>query len=80
MRYRLTVITALLMLACTFANVSAQTANDTIYNPPVIYGNIPKVFEIAGIKVKVRQIMRTTSYSAMPGLKWATDWRSPVKK
>ena len=52
MRYRLTVITALLMLACTFANVSAQTANDTIYNPPVIYGNIPKVFEIAGIKVE----------------------------
>ena len=40
------------MLACTFANVSAQTANDTIYNPPVIYGNIPKVFEIAGIKVE----------------------------
>ncbi|MDE7457337.1 MAG: outer membrane protein assembly factor BamA [Muribaculaceae bacterium] len=52
MRYRLTIITALLMFASTFAETWAQASNDTIYNPSVIYGNMPKVYEIAGITVE----------------------------
>ncbi len=52
MRYRLTIITALLMLAATFTQAWGQASNDTIYNPPVIYSNMPKVYEIAGITVE----------------------------
>ena len=52
MRYRLTIITALLMLAGTFTEAWGQTANDTIYNPPIVYGNMPKAYEIAGVEVE----------------------------
>ncbi len=52
MRYRLTIITALLMLAGTFTGAWGQTANDTIYNPPIVYGNMPKAYEIAGVEVE----------------------------
>ncbi|MDE6368384.1 MAG: outer membrane protein assembly factor BamA, partial [Muribaculaceae bacterium] len=52
MRYRLTIITALLMLVSTFAEAWGQASNDTIYNPSIIYGNMPKVYEIAGITVE----------------------------
>ncbi len=51
MRYRLTIITALLLLAGSCFRPAAQVAGDTIYNPPVIYGATPKVYEIAGITV-----------------------------
>ena len=40
------------MFASTFAETWAQASNDTIYNPSVIYGNMPKVYEIAGITVE----------------------------
>ena len=51
MRYRLTIITALLLLAGSLSRTSAQVAADTIYNPPVVYGIMPKTYEIAGITI-----------------------------
>ncbi len=51
MRFKLTIITALLMLAGSLTEAYGQATNDTIYNPPVIYGSVPKVYEIAGVSV-----------------------------
>ncbi|MBD5183124.1 MAG: outer membrane protein assembly factor BamA [Bacteroidales bacterium] len=33
------------------SNANAQTANDTIYNPTVIYSSMPRSYEIAGIEI-----------------------------
>ena len=52
MRYRLTILTALVVLASSMITMSGQAVNDTIYNPPVIYGSMPKTYEIAGINVE----------------------------
>ena len=51
MRYRLTIITALLMLFGSSFNAAGQAVADTIYNPPVVYGTLPKTYEIASLKV-----------------------------
>lgn len=51
MRFRLTLITALLAFAATLSRAAGQEATDTIYNPPVIYGTMPKTYEIADITV-----------------------------
>ncbi len=52
MRYRLNILTALLLLAGSIFPTAAQVESDTIYNPPVIYGAMPKTYEIAGIRVE----------------------------
>lgn len=51
MRYRLTILTALLMLFGSSFNAAGQAVADTIYNPPVVYGTLPKTYEIASLKV-----------------------------
>ena len=51
MRYRLTILTALLMLFGSSFNAAGQVVADTIYNPPVVYGTLPKTYEIASLKV-----------------------------
>ena len=51
MRYRLTILTALLMLFGSSFNAAGQAVADTIYNPPVVYGTLPKIYEIASLKV-----------------------------
>ncbi|MBD5276288.1 MAG: outer membrane protein assembly factor BamA [Bacteroides sp.] len=38
-------------IAATASTAMAQQAADTIFNPPVIYGTLPRVYEIAGISV-----------------------------
>lgn len=52
MRYRLTLLTALIVLASSMMKMSGQVANDTIYNPPMLYSGMPKTYEIAGINVE----------------------------
>ena len=52
MRYRLTILTALVVLASSMINMSGQTPNDTIYNPPILYSGMPKTYEIAGVRVE----------------------------
>ncbi|MDE6542299.1 MAG: outer membrane protein assembly factor BamA [Muribaculaceae bacterium] len=49
MRYK-SIILAILFGAAA-ATAPAQQAADTIFNPPVIYGAVPRVYEIADIKV-----------------------------
>ena len=39
------------MIAGMFAPAIAQTQNDTIYNPKIVYTGMPKKYEIAGLKV-----------------------------
>lgn len=51
MRYRLTIITALLMLISSTFQSAGQVATDTIYNPPIVYGTLPKTYEIASLTV-----------------------------
>ena len=38
-------------VAATISAVAQTPTNDTIYAPDIIYSPIPKVYEIAGIKV-----------------------------
>ncbi|MDE6285730.1 MAG: outer membrane protein assembly factor BamA, partial [Muribaculaceae bacterium] len=38
-------------LAATATTATAQQVADTVFNPPVIYGTLPRVYEIAGITV-----------------------------
>ena len=45
-------ILPLLLLVVLPFGIRAQQANDTIYNPEIIYSPIPKKYEIAGISVK----------------------------
>ena len=52
MRYRLTLLTALIVLASSMMKMSGQVANDTIYNPPMLYSGMPKTYEITGINVE----------------------------
>ena len=52
MRYRLTLLTALIVLASSMMKMSGQVANDTIYNPPMLYSGMPRTYEIAGINVE----------------------------
>ncbi len=42
---------ALACIACAAAPAAAQTPNDTIYNPTVIFNSMPRSYEIAGIEV-----------------------------
>jgi outer membrane protein insertion porin family len=51
MRYNLLAVLPLLLCASTF-NVAAQQEADTIFNPTVIYNNMPRTYEIAGITVE----------------------------
>ena len=46
---KLLLIFAALLACCPF--MAADVANDTIYNPNIIYSGMPKTYEIAGIKV-----------------------------
>ena len=39
------------MAGMASSNAVAQVANDTIYNPKVIFTGMPKKYEIAGLKV-----------------------------
>ncbi len=41
-----------LLLVSTVMPTQAQTANDTIYSPRVLYSAMPRVYEIAGISVE----------------------------
>ena len=52
-RYRIIAFILALMAICPFKSNAFELAvpADTIYNPNVIYSPIPKVYEIAGIKV-----------------------------
>lgn len=52
-RYRIIAFILALMAICPFKSNAFELAvpTDTIYNPNVIYSPIPKVYEIAGIKV-----------------------------
>lgn len=52
-RYRIIAFILALMAICSFKSNAFELAvpTDTIYNPNVIYSPIPKVYEIAGIKV-----------------------------
>ncbi len=51
MRTRLLLLMAAIAIACS-SRMSAQTAaNDTIYNPEVIFNGMPRTYEIADIKV-----------------------------
>lgn len=52
-RYRIIAFILALMAICPFKSNAFELAvpMDTIYNPNVIYSPIPKVYEIAGIKV-----------------------------
>ena len=49
MRYK----SLLLAIICAAASLTAgaQQVADTIFNPPIIYGAMPRVYEIAGIQV-----------------------------
>jgi outer membrane protein insertion porin family len=51
MRYNLLAVLPLLLCASTFS-VAAQQEADTIFNPTVIYNNMPRTYEIAGITVE----------------------------
>jgi len=51
MRYRLITL-VLLFLGCCQFRAAAQQAADTIFNPPVIYSNMPRTYEIADIRVE----------------------------
>lgn len=44
-------ILPLLLLTLLSVEIEAQTPNDTIYNPEIIYSPIPRKYEIAGISV-----------------------------
>lgn len=48
MRYKFLILIAIIAAA---AGADAQTAADTVYNPPVSYSGVPRTYEIAGIKV-----------------------------
>ncbi len=53
MRSKILLLPPLLLLAAySSQELMAQTANDTIYNPKVIYSAMPKTYEIAGISIE----------------------------
>ena len=49
MQYKLIILLSILFLSVTGAK--AQTPNDTIYNPNILFTGIPRTYEIAGITV-----------------------------
>ena len=54
MRYKTTLLLATALLSGTLmahAQQETKTVGDTIYNPKIIYSGMPKVYEIADIKV-----------------------------
>ena len=53
MRLKIFLLTLLsLLLVGTVLPMHAQTSNDTIYNPRVLYSAMPRTYEIAGISVE----------------------------
>ena len=50
MLYRLLLVLLVIASACGFESKAAE-ANDTIYNPPMIFSGMPKKYEIAGMRV-----------------------------
>ena len=53
MRLKIFLLTLLsLLLVGTVLPTQAQTANDTIYSPRVLYSAMPRTYEIAGISVE----------------------------
>ena len=53
MRLKILLLTLLsLLLVGTVLPMHAQTSNDTIYNPRVLYSAMPRTYEIAGISVE----------------------------
>lgn len=53
MRSKIILLPSLMLLAAySSQDLMAQTANDTIYNPKVIYSAMPRTYEIADIKIE----------------------------
>ena len=52
MRYKIFSAMLLLLLGLTASKAYAQTANDTIYKPAILYTSMPKTYEIAGIEIE----------------------------
>ncbi len=50
MRYKVLLILTI-VATVLFPDIKAAEANDTIYNPTVIFSSMPKRYEIAGIRV-----------------------------
>ncbi len=51
MRYKLFLVLFSIMAGAYAPIATAQTQNDTIYNPKIVYTGMPQKYEIAGIKV-----------------------------
>ncbi len=51
MRYKLLLVIVSILVGAFAPIASAQTQNDTIYNPKIVYTGMPQKYEIAGIKI-----------------------------
>ena len=51
MRYKLLPALIAIIVGAFAPMATAQTQNDTIYNPKIVYTGMPQKYEIAGIKV-----------------------------
>ena len=64
-------------IAATASTAMAQQAADTIFNPPVIYGTLPRVYEIAGISVTGAPNYDDSTILGYAGLKVGDRMASP---
>lgn len=73
MRLKIFLLTLLsLLLVGTVLPTQAQTANDTIYSPRVLYSAMPRTYEIAGISVEGAPNYDDYLILAMPASRSAT--------